>query len=92
MRRSIPEGPCEGLWTCWGWGGGWGGSDALEGKGPQRRLQKTLDRLLEGVAEAVGGGYCRLKAPSSLALTARETVVRRRLGVLGGWGGILTPF
>ena len=32
------------------------GRDALEGKGPQRRL----DRRLEEVAKAVGCGYCRL--------------------------------
>ena len=29
---------------------------ALEGKGPQRRPQTRLDRRLEEVAEAVGGG------------------------------------
>eukprot|EP00670_Eutreptiella_braarudii_P021862 CAMPEP_0174349268 /NCGR_PEP_ID=MMETSP0811_2-20130205/5969_1 /TAXON_ID=73025 ORGANISM="Eutreptiella gymnastica-like, Strain CCMP1594" /NCGR_SAMPLE_ID=MMETSP0811_2 /ASSEMBLY_ACC=CAM_ASM_000667 /LENGTH=48 /DNA_ID= /DNA_START= /DNA_END= /DNA_ORIENTATION= len=33
------------------------GRDALEGKGPQRRPQKRLDRRLEEVAKAVGGGY-----------------------------------
>ena len=38
---------------------GAGGSDALEGTGPQRRPQKRVDRQLEEVAEAVGGGYCR---------------------------------
>ena len=37
-------------------GGGGGRRDALEGKGPQRRSQKQLDRRLEGVAKAVGGG------------------------------------
>ena len=31
------------------------GRDALEGKGPQRRPQKRLDRRLEDVVEAVGG-------------------------------------
>ena len=30
--------------------------DASEGKGPQRQPQKLLDRRLEEVAEAVGGG------------------------------------
>ena len=34
--------------------------DALEGKRPRRQAQKRLDRQLEEVAEAVGGGYCRL--------------------------------
>ena len=40
--------------------------DALEGKGPQKRFQKRLDGRLEGVAEAVGGGYCRLQMPLKL--------------------------
>ena len=35
--------------------------DALEEKGPQRRSQQRLDRRLEEVAKAVGGGYCRLQ-------------------------------
>eukprot|EP00670_Eutreptiella_braarudii_P029699 CAMPEP_0174378998 /NCGR_PEP_ID=MMETSP0811_2-20130205/122418_1 /TAXON_ID=73025 ORGANISM="Eutreptiella gymnastica-like, Strain CCMP1594" /NCGR_SAMPLE_ID=MMETSP0811_2 /ASSEMBLY_ACC=CAM_ASM_000667 /LENGTH=75 /DNA_ID=CAMNT_0015531387 /DNA_START=556 /DNA_END=781 /DNA_ORIENTATION=+ len=33
----------------------------LEGKGPQRRSQQQLHRWLEEVANAVGGGYCRLQ-------------------------------
>ena len=37
---------------------GGGGRDALEGKGPHGRPQKRLDRQLEEVAKAVGGGYC----------------------------------
>ena len=39
--------------------------------------------------EAVGGGYCRLQMPLSLALAARETVAGHRLGALeaGGGGG-----
>ena len=37
--------------------------DALEGKGPQRRLQRRLDRRLEEGAQMVGGGYCRLHMP-----------------------------
>ena len=41
--------------------------DALEGKGPQRQLE----RRLEEVAEAVGGGYCRLQMPLRLALDMR---------------------
>ena len=44
---------------------------AFEGKGPQRRPQKRLDRRLEEVAEAVGGGYCRLQMPLKLALAVR---------------------
>ena len=46
-----------------GWGGchggGGGGRDALEGKGPQSRLA----RRVEEVAKAVGGGCCRLQMP-----------------------------
>ena len=75
-----------------GWGGGVGGRDALEGKGPQRRLQKRRDRRLEEVAKAVGGGYCRLQIPLSLALGVRGTVAGR-LGALergGGGGGMGT--
>ena len=34
--------------------------DAFEGKAPQRQPQKPWDGRLEGIAEAVGGGYCRL--------------------------------
>ena len=41
--------------------------------------QKQLDRRLEEVAKAVGGGYCRLQMPLKTALGARKTV----LGV--GW-------
>ena len=41
---------------------------ALEGKGPQRRPQKRLDRRLVEVAKAVGGGCCRLRMPLQLAL------------------------
>ena len=37
---------------------------------------------LEEVAKAVGGGYCRLQMPLSLALGVRETVAGHRLGAL----------
>ena len=61
-----------------GWGGGGGCSwDAFEGKGPQRGAQQRLGRRLEEVAEAVGGGYCRL-------LAIRGTVAGHRLGALEG--------
>ena len=49
-----------------------------------RRPPRRLDRRLEGVAEAVGGGYCRLQMPLRLALGVRGTVVGRRLGALEG--------
>ena len=61
--------------------------DALEGKGPQRRPQKRLDRRLEGVAKAVGGGYCRLQMPLKLALVVRKTVAGRP----GRGGGVYLP-
>ena len=73
------------------WAGQWGvtgpaGRGALEGKGPWRRPQKPLDKRLEEVAKAVGGGYCRLQMPLSLALSVRETVARHRVGALEGAG------
>ena len=68
--------------------------DAFEGKGPQRQPQKRLDRRLEEVAKAVGGGYCRLqmplKIPLKMALAVTETVAARRLGALEG--GVPPPF
>ena len=65
--------------------------DALEAKGPQRRLQKRLDRRLEEVAKAVGGRYCRLQMPWEPALGVRGAVAGHRLGALEG-GGYLPPF
>ena len=59
---------------------------ALEGTRPQRRPQRRLGRRLEEVAEAVGGGYCRLQVPLWLALGVRETVAGHRLGALEGEG------
>ena len=58
--------------------------DALERKGPQRRPQKRLDRRLEEVAKAVGGGYCRLQTPLKRASAVRETAAGHRLGALEG--------
>ena len=57
------------------------------GKGPQ----KLLDGRLEGVAEAVGRGYCRLQMPLKLALAVRETVAGHRLGALEV-GGVFPIF
>ena len=59
-------------------GEGGGRGDALEGEGPQRRLGRRLGRRLAEVAEAVGGGYCRLQVPLRLALGVRGTVAGRR--------------
>ena len=56
-------------------GRGGGGGDAFEGKGPRRRPQKRLDRRLEEVAKAVGGGYCRLQMPFKPALGTQQTAV-----------------
>ena len=47
-------------------------TDALEGKGPQSRPQKRLDRRLDEVAKAVGGGYCRSQMPWKLAVGVGE--------------------
>ena len=65
--------------------------DAVEGKGPQRWPQKRLGRRLEEVAEAVGGGYCRLQMPLRLALGVRLTVAGHRLGAPEGGGGGSSP-
>ena len=62
----------------------------VEGKEPQTWPQKRLDRRLE-VAQAVGGGYCRLQMPLKLALAVRETVPGHRLGALEG-GPWLPPW
>ena len=75
--------------------GGEPARDALKGKEPQRRPQRRLDRRLEGVAKAVGGGYCRLHMPLKPALGVRGTVPGHRLGALEGGGrggGYLPPF
>ena len=53
------------------------GQDALEGTGPQKRLDRRLG----------GGGYCGLQMPLRLALAVRGTVAGRRLGALEGGGG-----
>ena len=60
--------------------------DASEGQGPQRQPQRRLDTRLEEVAEAVGGGYCRLQMPLKLALGVRGTVAGHRVSALGGGG------
>ena len=67
------------------------GRDVVEGKGPPRRPQKRLGRRLEEVAEAVGGGYCRLQMPLKLALGVRETVAGHRLGALEGGASHAPP-
>ena len=53
------------------------------------RPQQRLDRRLEEVAKAVGGGYQRLQMPLKLVLGVRETVAGHRLGApeVGGGGG-----
>ena len=68
------------------------GRDALEGEGPQRGSERRLGMRLEEVAEAVGGGYCRLQMPSRPALGVRGTVPGHRLGALEGGGEYPHPF
>ena len=65
--------------------------DESEEKGPRRRPQQRVDRRLEEVAEAVGGGYCRLQMPLRPALAVRGTVAGHRLCALKGGGGGLHP-
>ena len=60
--------------------------DASEGDGPQRRPQRRLGRRLEEVAKAVGGAYCRLQMPLSLALAARAAELwLAGVGIGGGF-------
>ena len=61
---------------------------ALDAKWPGTRPQRRLGRRLEEVAQAVGGGYCRLQMPLRVALGVRETVAGDRLGTLEGGGGL----
>ena len=68
------------------------GGDASEGKAPPRGAQKRLDRRLEAVAKAVGGGYCRLQMPLKLALGIRGAAAGHRLGALEGEGAASPPF
>ena len=65
--------------------------DASEGKGPRKRPQKRLGRRLEEVAEAVGGGYCRLQMPLRLALGVGGTVAGHRLRAVEAGGGPPPP-
>ena len=52
---------------------------------------EAVNRRLEEVAKAVGGGYCRLQMPLKLALGVRETVAGHRLGAREGGGGTSPP-
>ena len=65
---------------------GWG-QICIGREGPQRGPERRLGRRLEEVAQAVGGGYCRLQMPLRLALGVRGTVAGHRLGALEGGGG-----
>ena len=85
-RRVSLRGPQESLE-----GGAGLPKGASEGKGPQRRPQRRLGRRLEEVAEAVGGGYCRLQMPSTLELWVRGIVAGHRLGTVEGVGGATPP-
>ena len=67
------------------------GRDTSEGKAPQRRPQKRLDRRLTEVVRAVGGGYRRLQTPLKLAPAVGGTVDGCRLCTLEGRGGGATP-
>ena len=54
---------------------------------------RSLDRRLEEVAKAVGGGYCRLQRSLKLAVAVRGTVAGHRLGALEGEeGGPMHPW
>ena len=72
-----------------GGGGCLGPWPGMHSKGRDLRAgpQQRLDGRLEEVAKAVGGGYCRLQMPLSLALAVRGTVAGRP----GGGGGYPPP-
>ena len=57
--------------------------DASEGEGPPRRPQRRLDRRLEEVAKAVGGGYQSVTNAIE-AGACRQGEAGRRLGALHG--------
>ena len=87
---GILEQVCHGSHTCAAHEGprsplqGLPAGAALEGKGPRRRPQRRSDERLEEVAKAVGGGYCRLQMPLTLAFGVRGTAAGRWLGALEG--------
>ena len=64
-----------------------GGQGSIRREGTSDAPQRQLDRRLEEVAKAIGGGYCRLQMPLTLALGVRDTVAGHKLGGLKGGGG-----
>ena len=71
-----------------GGGGGEAGQGYIRREGIQTWSQRRVDRRLEGVAKAVGGGYCRLPMPLSMALA----IERQWLGVgRAPWRGEEVP-
>ena len=62
-----------------------------KGKGPQMRFQKRSDRRLEEVAKAVGGRYCRLQMPLSLAVAIGGGGEWLHIGWAPGREGGVTP-
>ena len=83
-RAPPTRGPC----TLWQRTGGWG---CIRRDGASETAPEALDRRLEEVAEAVGGGYCRLQMPLKLALGVRGTVAGHWKGALKGGGGVPPP-
>ena len=79
VRGKIQGRVCAGMHEKGGGGGG-GAS--------QRRSQERLGRRLEGVAEAVGGGYCRLQMQLNPAVGVRGAVAGHRQNALERGGGI----
>ena len=61
---------------------GVGGQGCIGREGTSEGALRRLGRRLEGVATAVGAGYCGLQMPLKPALAVRGTVAGRRLGAL----------
>ena len=81
MVRQAVGGGCQSISALWPSGGG--GGQGCRREGASEAAQRWLDRPLEEVAKAVGGGYCRLQMPLKLALGVTWRQGGQRLSV--GW-------
>ena len=59
----------------------------IRSEGTAEAAPEAVRQAAGGVAQAVGGGYCRLQMPLRPALAVRWSVAGHRLGALEGEGG-----